>query len=212
MGILVVSAYIVLIIVAILLLFYNFVFLRNPKRVPPEGRFIIAPADGKIVKIISFDGKNDEWESTTIKKGLIGKIKTIFSDTAKEGYAVVITMNIFNVHYQYAPIDGKIEKIEYEKGKFLNAVFGAASLQALENEKNSIIIKGNQLKVKVIQVAGLVARRIVCFVQKNQQVKKAQKLGIIKLGSQVILVMPKLPLKVREGQKTVGGETIIAGY
>ena len=209
MGIVISALYFVASILIILLLFYNFIFLRNPKRSPPEGNVIVAPADGIIVKIIDFNSKSN---GATIRKGLWGKIKTIFSDTAKQGYAVVIAMNIFNVHYQYAPIGGKVEKIEYEKGKFLNAVFGAGSLQALENEKNSILIANKKMKIKVIQVAGLIARRIVCFALKNQQVKKAQKLGIIKLGSQVILVMPKLPLKVREGRKTVGGETIIAEY
>ncbi|NQV08988.1 phosphatidylserine decarboxylase family protein [Candidatus Woesearchaeota archaeon] len=195
-----------IIIVLIILFygFYRFVFLRDPKRrIPKQG--IISPADGKIVKILK-TGNN-----ITVNKGLIGKINTITKDVAKTCHIIVIMMNIHNVHVQRSPIKGTIKQIKYSKGKFLNAVFGASSLKALENEKNEIIIENKNLKIKIIQVAGFVARRIKCYVKQNQKINKGERIGMIDLGSQVILVLPeKVKILVHEGEIVKAGMTIIA--
>ena len=130
---------IIVIVVALLFLFYKLVFSRNPAReIPTKG--IVSPADGKIVRIL----ETDNMEKINIKKGIIGKIKTLTSDIAKSCYVIVIVMKIHNVHVQRSPIEGNVKKIRYSKGKFLNAVSGACSLKAMENEKNEIIIENKE--------------------------------------------------------------------
>jgi phosphatidylserine decarboxylase len=207
-GILSWLLFIVIAAFALLLLFYNFVFLRDPKRRIPEGNHILSPADGKIKDIIRLK----DIDKLNIRKGLVGKVKTLAEDVGKDAYLITIVMNIFNVHIQRSPIDGKIKKISYSKGKFFNAVFEKEDLAAIENEKNEILIDGKH-KIKVIQIAGLVARRIVCYVKKGQNIKKGQKLGIIKLGSQVAMIVPaSINIKARPKQKVKAGTTIIAEY
>lgn len=192
----------------LLLIFYRFWFLRNPKREISKGNNIVSPADGKVASIVKI-GKETSIE---IKKS-VGRIKTLTNDTIKQGYLILIVMNIFDMHYQKAPIDGEIVKTSYKKGRFLNAVSNPSDLKAtLENEKNEIIIKTTIGKIKIIQIAGVLARRIVCFVKPNQKIIKGQNIGLIKLGSQVALIIPKLSLRVRAGQKVKSGQTIIAEY
>ena len=119
-------------------------------------------------------------------------------------------MTPLDVHFQRSPIDGKVLYTNHVPGKFMNAVLNQ-SLVTLENEKNEILIQKNKLKIKVIQIAGVAARRINCYVKKGEKVKKGQKIGFIDLGSQVTIILPKhLPIKVKQGQKVIGGETIIA--
>ena len=144
-------------IVVALLLFYNFFFLRDPKRKIAVGNNIVSPADGKIVDIIRLG----DIKKLEIKKGLVGRIKTL-SDIYKESCLITIVMNLFDVHIQRSPIKGKVKKIRYSKGKFLNAV---VKKPRLENEKNEITIENKEIKVKVIQIAGVLARRINCFVK-----------------------------------------------
>ena len=198
--------YTIIILIVIFLIFWKLYFSRaTARRIPEKG--IVSPADGKIIKII----RTDKIGNIKIKKGLLGEIKTMTSDIAKKCYVIVIVLNIFNVHIQRSPIEGIVKRIRYSKGKFHNAVFGASSLKALENEKNEIIIENKDTKIKVIQIAGFVARRIKCYVEENEKILKGHKIGMIDLGSQVILVMPsELRLLVREGQRVIDGETIIA--
>lgn len=203
---------IILAVVLILFSFYRFWFLRKPKRDIPEGECIVSPANGKIIKIIDIEKKYSE--NHQIKKGLIGKVNVLVEDVAKSCYLIVIMMTPLNVHYQRAPFNGTVINVKHTKGKLMNAMLGAGNLNvALENEKNEILIKTRLGMIKVIQVAGFVARRTVSFVKKNQNIKKGQVIGIIRLGSQVCLVMPKMPgfeLQIKEGQKVIDGETIIA--
>jgi len=203
----------ILIIVAVLIialvLFYRFHFLRDPERKAPKGNNLISPSDGKVVRIVELKDKN----ALKIKKGLLGKIKTLTKDTIKEGYLISIMMTPLDVHYQRAPIDGTIISTKHTKGKLYNAVSDAENMKAtLMNEKNEILINTKIGKIKVIQIAGFVARRIHCFVKKGQKIKKGQRIGIIKLGSQVSFIIPKLKVKVKVGEKVKAGETIIAEY
>ncbi|MBU0536172.1 MAG: phosphatidylserine decarboxylase family protein [Nanoarchaeota archaeon] len=190
-------------------LFYRIWFLRNPKRSIPKGDSLVSPANGRIIKIIDVQQKN-----LMIKKGMIGKIKTLTSDVGKSCWLIVIVMTPFNVHFQRAPFDGKVLKVKYTEGKLFNAVLGAQNLEAtFMNEKNEILISTKFGNIKVIQIAGFVANRIKCFVKNNQNIKKGQDIGLIKLGSQVCLIIPrssKLRLNVVEGQEVIDGETIIA--
>lgn len=195
-------------ITALSFLFYHFYFLRKPARNIVPGNVVVSPADGKIVNIIEIN----EGKPVQVSKGLLGKVRLLTEDTIKDGYVVVIMMTPFNVHYQRAPLDGVVEKIRYSKGRFLNAVNDAASLTSLENEKNEILLNTKIGKVKVVQVAGFLARRIRCFLKPKQKVHKCGEIGLICLGSQVMLVIPKLKLAVKEGQRVVDGETIIARF
>lgn len=196
------------------LLFWKFYFLRNPeKRISTDPSGIVSPADGLIVKIVPF-GKTTE--PVTIDKGLLGKVRFFTKDVSSSGYFIVIRLHIYDVHYQRSPITGAVVKQQYTSGKFLNAVADAANLTAtLENEKNEILIEGiidkkkTKIKVKVIQIAGFLARRVSSFVQEKQKLKKGELLGVINLGSQVVLVVPKITLQIKEGDRVSGGETII---
>ena len=180
-------------------------FYRDPKRKIPPGNNVVSPADGKIINILKIN-KN----KVRIKKGLTGKIETLTEDIAKECYAVSIFMSPFDVHVNRAPIDGEVVSIKHEKGKF----FAAYDIEkSLSNEKNEIIIRNEEIgKIKVIQIAGFLARRIICSVKKNEKVNKGCKIGKIVLGSQVTLILPskKINLRVKKGQKVKAGATIIA--
>jgi len=197
-------------LILIFIIFWKFYFLRNPERIIPKGNTIVSPADGKIIKILRLK----DIGKINLKKGIIGKIKTLISDTCKDGYLLTIMMNLHNVHVQRSPVEGVVLSINYSPGKFKSAVHGDRFVHGLENEKNEIIIQNNKLgKIKVIQIAGILARRIECFVAKNQKLIKGQRIGRINLGSQVALIIPtKLSLSVNEGDKVRGGETIIAKY
>jgi len=119
---------------------------------------------------------------------------------------ISIFMSPLDVHVQRAPINGRIRKILYQKGKFRPA----NSLNAIRNENNQILIQDIDA-VKVIQIAGLIARRIECFVKTGDHVLKGDKIGRINLGSQVTMIIPKnVVLKVRKGERVTAGETIIA--
>lgn len=180
-------------------------FYRDPKRKIPSGNNVVSPADGKIINILKIN-KN----KARIKKGVIGKIETLTEDIAKECYVISIFMSPFDVHVNRAPIDGKVISIKHEKGKF----FAAYDIEkSLSNEKNEIIIENKKIgRIKAIQIAGFLARRIVCSAKKNEKVNKGQKIGKIVLGSQVTLILPakKINLRIKKDQRVNAGSTIIA--
>ena len=196
-------------IIAMILLLWKFYFLRNPAPVIPEGEnLILSPANGNIARIYKF--KNEKQSKAIIaEKGLFGKIPLITKDVAKEGYIILIRLHVYNVHWQRAPISGTIENITYTKGKFLNAVNDVHNMKCFfENERNEIIIKG-KMTCKVIQIAGYLARRIEYFVKKGDKVNAGDSIGLINLGSQTALIVPKIKLKVKEGDILQVGETIV---
>ncbi|MBU1202050.1 MAG: phosphatidylserine decarboxylase family protein [Nanoarchaeota archaeon] len=183
--------------------FYKFYFLRDPVRKIPVGDNILSPADGKIILIRPYNSNN-----LKVDKRFFGAVKTFTRDVSKEGYIVSIFMNVFDVHINRAPITGKVKYVKHTKGKFLNAEIEASTF---ENENVQILIQKDDFKVKMIQIAGLIARRIVPFVKKNESVIRGQRIGLIKLGSQVTLILPKtVNIKVKVGQKVYAGETVIA--
>jgi phosphatidylserine decarboxylase len=158
-------------------------FFRDPERVPPEGHLMVAPADGKVVAIRD-----------------IGNGET----------RVSIFLNIFNVHVNRAPIPGRINAIVYQKGKFLNASHEPASE---ENEQNTLVIEGHDSHVTCRQIAGFVARRIVCYKKAGDEVKPAERIGYIKFGSRVDLIYgPEWETAVAVGQKVAAGTSIIARW
>ena len=199
---------IILAIIVLLIILFLIFFNRDPERNIPQGRNIVSPADGKIIEII--DLSKLKKKDIEVKKGLTGKIKTETEDITKNGYLVSIFMNLGDVHVQRAPVDGKVIFVEYKKGKFIPANKFKAFI---ENEKIEIVIKNKKLgKIKVIQAAGLIARRVVCFKKKNETLLKGQRIGKIKLGSQVVLIIPRLKLSVKKEDRVTAGETVIAKY
>ena len=169
---------------------YIFYFFRDPNRTIPQDDFIVSPADG----IITY----------------IGECKTpIDSENKNQVYnKISIFLSIFDVHVNRMPIDGTIKEIQYIPGKFINATLDKSSEK---NEKNIIKISNGTYDYFVVQIAGLIARRIVCNVNKNQDLNKGERIGIIKFGSRVDLYLPKSnKVLVSKGQKVIGGETIIS--
>ncbi len=205
MGVLLTSVIIAFIIIILFLL--N--FYRDPERKIPQGNNIVSPADGKIIRILRIK-QNKANNKIKISKGLLGKIEALTSDIAKECYVISIFMSPFNVHINRAPADGKIMSVRHEKGHY----FAAFDLEKSSmNEKNEIVIENRIIgKIKVIQIAGFLARRIICNVKKDEKVNKGQRIGKIVLGSQVSLILPakNVSITAKKGQKATAGKTIIA--
>ena len=156
-------------------------FFRNPRRRITAGAgLILSPADGKIV---------------AIKKG-------------QEGTMVSIFMSVFNCHVNRAPAGGTIESVHYRRGKFLPANKGEASRQ---NEQNALQLQiPDGPKVRFVQVAGIIARRIVCYVRKGDPVRRGEIVGTILFGSRVDVLLPQgVVIQVREGQRVKGGKNIL---
>ncbi|HAJ26106.1 MAG TPA: phosphatidylserine decarboxylase family protein [Syntrophus sp. (in: bacteria)] len=163
-------------------------FFRNPKRnPPPDPKAIISPCDGKVIRIETVEGH----------ELLPGPLKKIS-----------IFMNVFNVHVNRIPYDGIIEDIHYYPGQFFSANLDKAST---DNERNALIIAlGNGEKMIVIQIAGLIARRIVCWVAKGMSVTKGERFGLIRFGSRLdVFLPPRTNVCVQVGDKVRAGETPI---
>lgn len=168
-------------------------FFRDPKRhVPQTPSVIVAAADG-IVSDIRLTKPPEELEL----------------ESDEERYRVSVFLSVIDVHVNRTPVAGKIEKAVYHPGKFLSAELDKASE---ENERNSLVIRDDKdNQYIVVQIAGLIARRIKCEVQEGDDLEKGQRIGIIRFGSRVDVYLPKgVTPKVSVGQRTLGGETIIA--
>jgi len=195
----------ILIVVAFLFILFLINFYKDPKRTIPKGNNIVAPADGKIISII-----NTSKNSIKIKKNIFGKIKTLTKDVASQCYVISIFMSPLDAHINRSPIQGIVNSVKHKKGAFFKAYDMEKSL---ENEKNEILIQNKKLKVKVIQIAGFLARRIKCYVKKNQKVNKGKKIGMIALSSQTTLIIPSgVDLKIKVNDKVKAGETIMADF
>jgi len=175
-------------------------FFRDPNRkIPLNNGLIVAPADGRVLK-----GKIDCVKTVSYEDPLM---EHILSPGGK-GILVSTFMSPFDVHVNRAPISGRIVKTQHYPGKFKIAMRSVLA----ENEKNLIVIDSEYGKVGVIQIAGFVARRIVQYVEEGDYVKTGDRLGMIRFGSRVDLIIPyeNTDLMVEEGKKPIAGETIIA--
>ena len=163
-------------------------FFRDPERhIPNEPNVIVSPADGKITEII------------TEKEPINGELCK----------RVTIFLSVFNVHVNRVPIAGTIEEIRYNPGKFLAAFNPKASM---DNEQNIILINNGKTHVFVKQIAGLIARRIVCWPKKGDYYELGQRYGLIRFGSRVDILLPETTkLSVTSGDNVSGGKSII-GY
>ena len=167
-------------------------FFRDPKRISPEGdNLIISPADGTIHKIE---------EANAPEELELGK---------KTYLRISIFLSVFNVHVNRVPIAGKITQLHYRNGKFFNAALDKASV---DNERQSCVVETKQGKeVIFVQIAGLIAKRIICDLKEDQEVASGEKFGIIRFGSRMDVYLPKdTKINVLPGQTMIGGETILA--
>jgi phosphatidylserine decarboxylase len=168
-------------------------FFRDPQRVTPlrEG-IVVSPADGRVSVVVQ-----------AVPPAELG-----LGDQPLP--RISIFMSVFNCHVNRSPATGRVDRIAYRPGKFVNAELDKASE---DNERNSLVIATPAGQIGVIQIAGLVARRIVCFVREGQSVAAGERFGLIRFGSRLDVFLPEgsKPL-VAEGQTAVAGETVLADF
>ena len=168
-----------LFLIFLILLIFTFYFFRDPERVVPLGDdILVSPADGLITNISEY------------KEG-------------KKSYTKVsIFLSVFNVHIQRLPLSGQITKIDYIEGKFINATLDKASE---ENERLRLTLKSGSNVIYITQIAGLIARRIICYLKTSERVNQGERYGIIKFGSRVDIEFPNsYNLMVNIGQQCIG--------
>ncbi len=179
--------YVVLGFLFVFFALFNMFFFRNPRRVSPEGRNVVAPADGEVILV------KEVFEERFLKQ-----------DVTK----ISIFMSILNVHVNRAPVSGEVLDVLHEEGKFFSANLDKATE---DNEKNYLLIRADDgFDLLVVQVAGLVARRIVCDVKKGDYIRKGEPYGLICYGSRLDIYLPaNIDIKVVLGEKTKAGETVL---
>ena len=178
-------------LVGIILSIWVYYFFRDPERVIiDDDNYLVSPADGEVIKVEEVDGPQElNLENKKFQK-------------------ISIFMNVFDCHVNRTPCKGQIEEILYKPGKFFNASLDKASE---DNERNYYKIKdvhGNE--VVVVQIAGLVARRIVCESNKNQELAQGERIGMIRFGSRADIYYENYQPLVKIGQRAISGETLIA--
>ena len=178
-------------LVGLVLTFWVYYFFRDPERVIiNDDNFLVSPADGEVIKVEEVDGPKElNLENKKFKK-------------------ISIFMNVFDCHVNRTPCGGKIEEILYKPGKFLNASLDKASE---DNERNYYKIKDpHNNDIIVVQIAGLVARRIVCESNKDQELQQGDRIGMIRFGSRADIYYENYEPLVKVGQKAISGETLLA--
>jgi len=178
-------------LIGLVLTIWVYYFFRDPERVIiNDDNFLVSPADGEVIKVEEVDGPKElNLENKKFKK-------------------ISIFMNVFDCHVNRTPCGGKIEEILYKPGKFLNASLDKASE---DNERNYYKIKDlHNNDVIVVQIAGLVARRIVCESNKDQELNQGDRIGMIRFGSRADIYYENYEPLVKVGQKAISGETLLA--
>ena len=175
----------------IVITIWVYYFFRDPERYPiNDDKFLVSPADGLITDISEKSGPEElRLENTSFTR-------------------ISVFMNVFNCHVNRAPSSGKVEEIFYKPGKFLNASLDKASE---ENERNFYKINlANGEEVIIVQIAGLIARRIVCEVEQGQELKQGDRIGMIRFGSRVDIYFKNKKVLAKLGQNVVAGESLLA--
>ena len=179
-------------LILILITIWVYYFFRDPERYSiNDDDFLVSPADGLITHISEQAGPMElQLENTTYTK-------------------ISIFMNVFNCHVNRTPLTGTVEEISYKPGKFLNESLDKASK---ENERNYYKIKCSKTneEIIVVQIAGLIARRIVCEVEQGQEIKQGDRIGMIRFGSRVDIFLKNKKILAKLGQNVVAGESLIA--
>jgi phosphatidylserine decarboxylase len=178
-------------LIGLVLTIWVYYFFRDPERVIIEDdNYLVSPADGEVIKVEEVDGPKE-----------LGLENKKFNK-------ISIFMNVFDCHVNRTPCKGKIEEILYKPGKFLNASFDKASE---DNERNYYKIKGiHGDDIIVVQIAGLIARRIVCESNKNQELSQGERIGMIRFGSRADVYYENYQPLVKIGQRAISGETLLA--
>ena len=178
-------------LVSLVLTVWVYYFFRDPERVSiNDDNYLVSPADGLVVQVEEVEGPKE------------------LNLESKKFTKVGIFMNVFDCHVNRTPCDGKISEIIYKPGKFLNASLDKASE---DNERNYYRITNNQAQdIIVVQIAGLIARRIVCEASKDQGLKQGDRIGMIRFGSRVDVYFENYTTLVKVNQKAVAGETLLA--
>ena len=178
--------------ILIIISFWVYYFFRDPDRYSiNDDSYLVSPADGIITDISEKSGPEElRLENTTYTK-------------------VSVFMNVFNCHVNRVPASGKVEEIYYKPGKFLNASLDKASE---ENERNYFKVKTNKNneEIIIVQIAGLIARRIVCEVEQGQELKQGERIGMIRFGSRVDIYFKNMKVLAKLGQNVIAGESLIA--
>ena len=186
------SASILIALIGFFLTFFVLWFFRDPKRnTPQDENFIISSADGKVCLIDeAYPPEELPIESQKMKR-------------------ICVFMNVFNVHVNRSPVQGNVDHIVYKEGKFLNASLDKASDK---NERSSLVLNTqNGTKIIVVQIAGLIARRILSFISPNMLLNQGERFGLIRFGSRVDIYLPLDAVeKCKVGDKVVAGESILA--
>ena len=181
-------------LILILITIWVYYFFRDPDRYPiNDDDFLVSPADGLVIDISEKTGPTElQLENTTYTK-------------------MSIFMNVFNCHVNRIPLTGTIDEISYKSGKFFNASLDKASE---ENERNYFKIKCSKPneEIIIVQIAGLIARRIVCEVEKGQSLKQGDRIGMIRFGSRVDVYFKNKKVLAKVGQNLTAGESLIAKY
>ena len=178
-------------IIMLLITIWVYYFFRDPERISiNDNSYLVSPADGLITDISEVNGPEElNLENKKLKK-------------------ISIFMNVFNCHVNRSPIEGKVEEIFYKPGKFLNASLDKASK---ENERNYYKLKSAKgEEVLIVQIAGLIARRIVCEVSKDQNLKQGERIGMIRFGSRVDIFFSNKKVLAKVGQNVTAGESLLA--
>ena len=178
-------------LIGLVLTIWVYYFFRDPERVIiDDDNYLVSPADGEVIKVEEVDGPKElGLENKKFKK-------------------ISVFMNVFDCHVNRTPCAGKIEEILYKPGKFVNASLDKASE---DNERNYFKIKApHNNDIIVVQIAGLVARRIVCESNKNQELKQGDRIGMIRFGSRADIYYENYEPLVKVGQKAISGETLLA--
>ena len=178
-------------LIGLVLTIWVYYFFRDPERVIiDDNNYLVSPADGEVIKVEEVDGPKElGLENKKFKK-------------------ISVFMNVFDCHVNRTPCAGKIEEILYKPGKFVNASLDKASE---DNERNYFKIKDpHNNDIIVVQIAGLVARRIVCESNKDQELKQGDRIGMIRFGSRADIYYENYEPLVKIGQKAISGETLLA--
>lgn len=178
------TGYVLLTALPVLLAAFFLWFFRDPERTVPSGPgIVVSPADGKV--------EETDWIQTA----------------GGSRIRITIFLSVFDVHVNRVPADGRVSLVEYREGSFLNAMQPES---ALENEQTLITIEGDGYEISFKQIAGLLARRIVCQLKPGDRVQRGQRMGMIKFGSRVDVLMPaSVELRVKAGDHVKGGSSVL---
>ena len=178
-------------LISLVITIWVYYFFRDPERYPiQDENYLVSPADGKITQVLEINGPKE--------LGLENK----------KYKRISIFMDVLCCHVNRTPYTGKVDKIFYKPGKYINATLDKASE---DNERNYVKLKNSKGdELILVQIAGLIARRIVCDVKEGDTINQGERFGIIRFGSKVDLYFENYKLLVRNGQSTIAGETLLA--